>query len=121
MTTESMSVSSMKACIDACLDCYKECLGTAMMHCLEEGGLHVEPKHFRLMAACAEGCRAAANLMLIGSPYYVQACATCEELCRECAASCDAIGGAEMQECADICETCAAMCAEMAGSVQLVA
>ncbi len=43
----------MQACIDECLRCYQMCLGTAMTHCLESGGKHVEPKHIRLMMACA--------------------------------------------------------------------
>ena len=31
--------------------CYQECLSTAMIHCLEMGGEHTEPDHFRLMIA----------------------------------------------------------------------
>jgi hypothetical protein len=49
--------SEMKRCIDICLDCYKTCLDTAMNYCLETGGEHVAPAHFRLMTACAEMCR----------------------------------------------------------------
>ncbi len=41
-------------CIDECLRCYQTCFGMAMNHCLESGGEHVEPKHFRIMMACAE-------------------------------------------------------------------
>jgi len=32
------------ACIDACLDCHKICLGMAMTHCLEAGGEHTAPE-----------------------------------------------------------------------------
>lgn len=118
---EMGGASAMKATIDACLDCYKECLATAMMHCLEEGGAHVEPKHFRLMLTCAHSCLTCANLMLIGSPFHAQACELCAEICRRCAESCDALGGPEMQECADTCETCAAMCSEMADTMKMAA
>lgn len=59
--------SEMRACIDACLHCYSTCLGTAMSHCLEAGGKHTEPWHFRLMMACAEICRTSVHFMLIGS------------------------------------------------------
>ena len=59
--------SEMRACIDACLDCYKTCLGMAMTHCLEHGGQHTEPKHFRLMKACVEICRTSAHFMLINT------------------------------------------------------
>src|SRR5687768_8425391 len=55
----------MRACIDECLRCYQVCLGMAMTHCLEEGGPHVEPDHFRLMMACAEICRTSAHFMLL--------------------------------------------------------
>jgi hypothetical protein len=46
----------MKTCIENCLACYQECTSTAMHHCLEAGGEHTEPRHFRLMTACAEIC-----------------------------------------------------------------
>lgn len=41
----------MKSCIEACQRSYATCLHTAMQHCLEVGGRHVEAKHFRLMSA----------------------------------------------------------------------
>ena len=47
----------MQKCVDECLRCYGICLGMAMNHCLETGGEHVAPRHFRLMMACAEICR----------------------------------------------------------------
>ncbi len=46
--------SEMKQCIENCLACYSECLSMAMGHCLEMGGQHTEPAHFKLMMACAE-------------------------------------------------------------------
>lgn len=39
----------MQACINECLRCYQTYLSRAMTHCLETGGKHVEPAHFRLM------------------------------------------------------------------------
>ena len=47
--------------MEKCLECYSICRETAMNHCLEAGGQHVEPEHFRLMASCAEICRTAAR------------------------------------------------------------
>ena len=41
----------MQSCIDECLSCHSTCLSMAMNHCLEAGGRHVEPEHFRLMIA----------------------------------------------------------------------
>lgn len=102
----------MQTCIDECLRCYQACLGTAMNHCLEAGGKHLGPEHFRLMAACAEICRTGAHFMLISSDHHKHVCAECAEICEACAKSCEKIG--EMQECVDACRRCAASCRQMA-------
>ncbi|CAB3856042.1 hypothetical protein LMG26691_02235 [Achromobacter animicus] len=34
--------NEMERCIDSCLTCYRTCVKTAMTHCLEVGGEHVE-------------------------------------------------------------------------------
>ena len=102
----------MRACIEACTRCHQTCLSTAMHHCLEAGGPHVEPRHFRLMAACAEICRAAAEIMLIGVEQHKRVCAACAEICDACAADCERIG--DMQDCVDACRRCAESCRAMA-------
>ncbi len=102
----------MEACIAACLKCYAVCLATAMNHCLEAGGKHVEPKHFRLMMACAEMCRTSAHFMLIGTNHHKHTCAECAEICEECAKDCERIG--EMEECVRECRVCAESCRKMA-------
>ncbi|MBB4185113.1 four-helix bundle copper-binding protein [Sinorhizobium terangae] len=102
----------MQACIDNCLDCYSVCLSTAMNHCLQAGGEHTEPAHFRLMAACAEISRTAAHFMLIGSPHHPHLCRECAEISTECAKDCERIG--DMTECADACWRCAESCRQMA-------
>lgn len=102
----------MRACIDACLDCYKACLSTSMHHCLEVGGEHTEPKHFRLMAACAEICRTSAHFMLVGSDHHRHVCRECAEICTECAEDCERLGG--MDECVHACRRCAESCRKMA-------
>ena len=104
--------NDMNRCIEACLECYKTCLGTAMNHCLETGGKHTEPKHFRLMMACAEICRTSAHFMLISSPHHRHTCGECAEICAECANDCERIGG--MDECVAACRTCTASCRAMA-------
>lgn len=109
----------MQACADLCTACSKTCLSEAMNRCLEAGGEHLEPKHFRLMMACAEICRSAAAVMLIGVPQHVFVCNACAEICRACADSCEKIG--DMTECAKICRTCALSCEEMSLSVQTAA
>ncbi|WYX26189.1 four-helix bundle copper-binding protein [Achromobacter xylosoxidans] len=91
----------IEACTRLCLDCYRTCLQTASQHCLEAGGEHVEPGHFRLMLACAEICRTAAHTMLIGIEQHGRVCAACAEICRACAQSCAGLSG--MSECEQAC------------------
>lgn len=102
----------MRECIDECLKCHIMCLSTAMNHCLEVGGEHVAPAHFRLIAACAEICQTAANFMLISSTHHQRICRECAAICDECAASCERLGG--MEECAAACRQCADSCRGMA-------
>ncbi len=99
-------------CIEHCLECYRSCLETATRHCLEVGGAHVEPAHFRLMLNCAEICRTAAELMMSKSAFHARLCAVCADVCEACAESCRNIG--EMDDCARACEQCAASCGVMA-------
>lgn len=109
------SENSMQSCIDACSDCHQICLQTAMNHCLNTGGKHVEPEHFRLMMSCAEICQTSANFQLSNSPFSHRLCAVCAEVCEACAVDCRRIGS--MDECAEVCEMCAESCRQMA-SVQ---
>ena len=104
--------AAMQECIDLCLACYSSCQQTALMHCLDLGNAHVEPTHFRLMADCANACRAAADMMHSGSAQHDEYCRLCAEICRQCAASCAALG--DMDDCAQICRKCAAACETMA-------
>ena len=104
--------AEMTACIQACLDCYRHCQHTGLTLCLEMGGEHVEPKHFRLMMDCAEICRASAAMMINDSPYHAESCRLCAQICRDCAESCRRVGG--MDECERACEKCADSCEAMA-------
>jgi hypothetical protein len=103
----------MQSCIDNCLHCYQMCLGMAMTHCLETGGKHTEPAHFRLMMACAEICRTSAHFMLLNSPHHKHVCKACAEICTECAKDCERVGG--MEDCVQACRQCAESCRAMAG------
>lgn len=104
--------AEMKNCIEACLACYQACLGTASDHCLGAGDEHTQPRHFRLMLACAEICRTAAHFMLLQSEHHKHVCGECAEICDECARDCERIG--DMQECAEACRRCAESCRKMA-------
>jgi len=102
----------MKECVDNCLGCYSMCVQMAMGHCLEAGGQHVEPNHFRLMMACAEICHSSAYFMLIGSEHHKHICRECAEICDQCAESCEEIG--DMLDCVEACRRCAETCRQMA-------
>lgn len=111
MTTMQLAPDRQE-CIDLCQRCHDTCLRTALTHCLQEGGRHVEPEHFRLMLHCAEICHTAADFMLGESPHHARVCAACAEVCAACADSCAGIG--DMDECARICRDCAQHCEAMA-------
>lgn len=111
MQTTTMS-REMQQCIDECLHCYRTCRETAMHHCLESGGRHVEPDHFRLMINCADICRTSAEFMMSGSRLHAQVCAACAVVCDACADSCEQVG--DMDDCVRACRSCAASCHQMA-------
>ena len=102
----------MQTCIEACSHCHMTCLSMASNHCLEAGGQHVAPEHFRLMMACSEICRTSATLMLIGMPQHKPVCAACATICDDCADSCEQVGG--MEACVEACRRCAESCRRMA-------
>lgn len=102
----------MRKCIEACEYCHDICLESAMNHCLESGGEHVEPRHFRLMMNCAEICQTSANFMLSSSSLHGQVCKVCAEVCEACAQSCQQLG--DMEDCVKACRHCAESCRQMA-------
>lgn len=104
-------VTDMKHCIEDCERCYRVCFSMAMNHCLEQGGAHVEPKHFRLMTICSDLCRVTADAMLANFVLHEDLCRACARVCEECAASCRSLDG--MEECVDACEHCARSCTSM--------
>ena len=65
---------------DLCSACSAACFHEAMNHCLEAGGDHLEPEHFRLMMVCSEICRSSAVVMLTGVPQHVFVCNACVEV-----------------------------------------
>lgn len=101
-----------RSCVEQCLRCHETCLGAAMTECLETGGDHIRPQHFRLIMDCAAICQLAADLMAHKSQFHRQACALCAEICEVCARDCE--GLPSMEECTAICRSCAAACRQMA-------
>lgn len=104
----------LAACIEACNRAHGVALGMAMNHCLDTGGDHVAPQHFRLMADCAAMCATAADFMLRGSEFHAGSCTLCADICDACATSCATLDG--MQTCVAACLACAASCRVIATS-----
>lgn len=102
----------LKKCVEECSTCRDVCLSTAANHCLETGGEHVAPAHFRLMLDCGEICGTAANFMLRNSPRHKLTCGICAEICERCAEDCERLG--DMDECVKSCRSCAESCRKMA-------
>lgn len=112
-TASTPSYQSMKSCIESCNRCAGVCWKTSMNDCLEMGGKHVAPEHFRLMVNCAEICELSASFMLSSSRFSNRICEVCAEICEACAMECDSIG--DMEECVSSCRECADSCKQMAG------
>lgn len=109
---QSMTMSQqMQSCIDTCLECYKMCMQTAMNHCLQMGGEHLEPEHFRFMMNCAQMCKTTADFMLSDSRLHTSVCRVCAEVCDACAQSCESM--TDMDDCARLCRECAESCRQM--------
>jgi hypothetical protein len=108
-----MNVSEdMKRCIQECNTCRDVCLNMAATHCLEKGGEHVAPPHFRLMLDCAEICGVSAAFMLRNSAHHKLTCGVCAQICERCAEDCKRVG--DMDACVDACRRCAESCRKMA-------
>jgi hypothetical protein len=99
---------SHQACLDACLHCYAVCTRMAATDCTERRGEHIEPRHFRLMLACAEICALTADHLLARSDTSVSMRVACAAVCDACVLSCMACG--DMHACIAACRECAAMC-----------
>ena len=95
-------------CIDSCLACHKTCLAMAMTHCLETGGEHTAPQHFRLMIDCAAICATTADFLSHKSQFHQALCGLCATVCDACAKDCDGMSG--MEACVAACRACAESC-----------
>ncbi len=83
-----------------------------MTECLESGGDHVKPQHFRLIMDCVRLCDVTADLLAHKSQFHRQMCALCADACAACASDCESLAG--MEECVAACRACAQACRAMA-------
>jgi hypothetical protein len=111
--TRGGQTNAMESCIVACLECHRACL-EAVETCLRMGGKHTSAEHVRTLLDCAQSCFTSADFMMRGSEFHPSVCGLCAEICRQCARSCEEVGGDEMKRCAETCRRCADECAAMA-------
>ncbi len=106
-------VKSMKLCIDACFDCYKECSST-LGHCLEMGGKHAEKEHVVLIEDCAAICLTAAEFMLRKSDFHLEICKLSSQVSKACSRHCAQFkNDLPMQMCAAACKRAEEACVVM--------
>lgn len=108
-----MSHEKYQSCIDACYAC-----ATICNHCttssLNESQVNHLTKCIQLNLACAVICRAAAEMMTLGSDYSTQLCKLCSEICEACAEECGQHEMDHCKQCAEVCRSCAKECRKMA-------
>src|SRR5690242_17071555 len=107
-----MPSDNYKDCVDACAACATTCSYCASQ-CLQEDDLKNLIKCIRMDLECAALCRAAAELMSLGSNYSGQLCHICADACSACATECEKHAQKGMEhcrECAEACRKCATAC-----------
>ncbi|MDF3078744.1 MAG: four-helix bundle copper-binding protein [Sphingobacteriaceae bacterium] len=111
-----MSHQQFKDCIDACVACAVACTHCATS-CLQEEDPKMMAKCIQMDLECAAICRAAAELMSLGSGCSHHLCRVCADLCNACAEECGSHDMDHCQECAAACRACAQACEQMATAV----
>jgi hypothetical protein len=114
---ETMVNHQFQECIDACLSCAQACTHCATACLREEQVAHLR-KCIQLDIECAAICRAAAELMTLGSDFSAHLCRVCADVCNACAAECEQHAAMDhCRICAEACRLCAATCESMATPV----
>jgi hypothetical protein len=111
---ENKAYHDYKVCIDACLACAAVCNHCAAS-CLMEEDVKMMSLCIQLDMECAAICRAAAELMSLGSSHATRICILCADACDACAAECGTHQTRHCRECAELCKKCAAECRKMHG------
>jgi hypothetical protein len=100
-------------CIDACEACAAECEHCATA-CLSEKQVESLTRCIRMDRDCADLCRLAAALMSRDSSFAREVCRLCAAICDACAAECERHDMEHCGRCAKACRTCATECRKMA-------
>ena len=97
------SFDEMKACIDACNNCAAMCNNCSSM-CLKEKEVGALSRCIQLNMECASVCKAASQLMSLGSEEYKEMCKICADICKKCGDECT------KHKTMDHCKICAEAC-----------
>ncbi len=106
--------SARDACLESCVACAVAC-DEAAHHCLTklaEGDSQHADRH-RATTDCAEFCRLAAQMMARQSPYMIQSCQACGEVCQKTAEIIKDGDAPVMVEARKQMEQCVQTCREM--------
>jgi hypothetical protein len=101
-------------CIDACNACALAC-ETCITECLQEPDVSMMVNCIQNNRECAVICRAAAEVMALGSQQSSMFCHLCAEVCATCADECEQHADTMLhcKVCAEECRRCAETCRTM--------
>lgn len=109
-----MTHRDYQSCIDACLRCAQACEHCANA-CLAEPDVKTMAECIRLGRDCAAVCWLAAAFMSRRSEFDTDVCRLCAAVCDACGAECARHTSDHCRRCAEICRACAEECRKTAG------
>lgn len=109
-----MTHQDYQACIDACVRCAQECEHCAAA-CLGEPDVKTMTECVRLARDCAAVCWLAAAFMSRRSEFDTDVCRLCAAVCQACGTECEKHEPDHCRRCAEACRTCAEECRKTAG------
>lgn len=104
-----MTFQKYANCIEACDACAAACNHCAAS-CLKEDNVSDMTKCIELDMDCAELCRLASAFMARNSPFALDLCRLCAQVCDKCAEVCARHDHDHCQDCARACKRCADEC-----------
>ncbi|WP_223257252.1 four-helix bundle copper-binding protein [Phormidesmis priestleyi] len=80
MTATQSHQSQLESCIEACLDCLRECENCATA-CLDSEMIEMMAHCIKTCRDCADTCDICARFMARNSDLHAQLCGVCAEAC----------------------------------------
>jgi hypothetical protein len=106
-------LDQFRECIEACHECVMECENCATA-CLGEEDVKMMAACIRLDRSCADICSFAVREMARSSPFAKDVCRVCAAVCQACGDECAKHEADHCQSCARACQRCADACRRMA-------